>query len=278
MCDLDHIAGWAPREWQSSPVFLPGKSHGQSNLAGYSPWGHRESDMTECTHNEHWTIDTFKLWCWRGPLRVPWTARRSNQSILMELNSEYSLEELMLKLKFQPFGHLTWTANFWGKNLDGEKDWGQNEKETKNMRQLFNGHELVKLSGDSEWQGSLVCCIPWCHKELDMTEWLNNICPRVGHGNLLLFLLGEFPWTENPGGLQSMWLQRVERDWLSTSLNTLPQEETGERHHIGLVSTREKQQMYWQKNIFYSSSFTCLTWLWDGWRRKSTILYLFIQS
>ena len=63
---------------------------------------------------ESWTIkkverrriDAFELWCWRRLLRVPWTARRSNQSILKEINPEYSLEELMLKLKFQYFGHL----------------------------------------------------------------------------------------------------------------------------------------------------------------------------
>ena len=55
---------------------------------------------------EQWRIDAFKLWCWRRLLRVPWTARRSNQSILKEINSEYSLEGLMLKLKLQYFGHL----------------------------------------------------------------------------------------------------------------------------------------------------------------------------
>ena len=55
---------------------------------------------------EHQRIDTFELWCWRRLLRVPWTARRSNQSILKEISSEYSLEGLMLKLKFQYFGHL----------------------------------------------------------------------------------------------------------------------------------------------------------------------------
>ena len=55
---------------------------------------------------EHQRIDVFELWCWRRLLRVPWTARRSNQSILMEINPEYSLERLMLKLKLQYFGHL----------------------------------------------------------------------------------------------------------------------------------------------------------------------------
>ena len=55
---------------------------------------------------EHWRIDAFELWCWRRVLKVPWTARRSNQSILKEISPEYSLEELMLKLKLQYFGHL----------------------------------------------------------------------------------------------------------------------------------------------------------------------------
>ena len=55
---------------------------------------------------EHRRIDAFELWCWRGFLRVPWTARRSSQSVLKEINPEYSLEGLMLKLKLQYFGHL----------------------------------------------------------------------------------------------------------------------------------------------------------------------------
>ena len=60
---------------------------------------------------EHWDIDVFKLWCWRRLLRVPWTARRSNQSILKEINTEYSLEGLMLKIKLHYFGHLIQRAN-----------------------------------------------------------------------------------------------------------------------------------------------------------------------
>ena len=64
---------------------------------------------------EHWRADAFELWCWRRPLRVPWTARRSNQSILKEINPEYS--ELMLKLKLQYFGHLLWTADSLEKSL-----------------------------------------------------------------------------------------------------------------------------------------------------------------
>ena len=60
---------------------------------------------------EHWRTDAFELWCWRSLLRVPWTARRSNQSILKEINPEYSLEGLMLNLNLQYFGHLMWRTD-----------------------------------------------------------------------------------------------------------------------------------------------------------------------
>ena len=66
---------------------------------------------------EHQRIDAFELWCWRRLLRVPWTARRSNQSILKEINPEYSLEGLMLKLKLQYFGHLMRRADSFEKTL-----------------------------------------------------------------------------------------------------------------------------------------------------------------
>ena len=66
---------------------------------------------------EHWRIDAFELWCWRRLLRVPWTAKRSNQSILKEINPEYSLEGLMLKLKPQYFGHLMRRADSLEKTL-----------------------------------------------------------------------------------------------------------------------------------------------------------------
>ena len=66
---------------------------------------------------EHWRVDAFELWCWRRLLRVPWTARRSNQSILKEISPEYSLKGLMLKLKLQYFGHLVWRADSLGKSL-----------------------------------------------------------------------------------------------------------------------------------------------------------------
>ena len=73
---------------------------------------------------EWWRITAFELWCWRRLLRVPWTARRSNQSILKEINPEYSLEGLMLKLKLQVFSHLMWRANSLEK-IEGKKRRGQ---------------------------------------------------------------------------------------------------------------------------------------------------------
>ena len=66
---------------------------------------------------ERWSIDAFELWCWRRLLRIPWTARRSSQSILKEISPEYSLEGLMLKLKLQYFGHLMWIADSFEKTL-----------------------------------------------------------------------------------------------------------------------------------------------------------------
>ena len=66
---------------------------------------------------EHWRIDAFELWCWRKLLRVPWTARRSNQSILKEINPGCSVEGLMLKLRLQYFGHLIWRGNSSEKTL-----------------------------------------------------------------------------------------------------------------------------------------------------------------
>ena len=79
---------------------------------------------------EHWRIDAFELWCWRRLLRVPWTVRRSNQSILKEISPEYSLEGLMLKLKLQNCGHLMWRTDSFEKTpmlgmIEGERRRGQ---------------------------------------------------------------------------------------------------------------------------------------------------------
>ena len=75
-------------------------------------------------------IDAFELWCWRRLLRVPWTARRSNQSILKETSPGNSLEGMMLKLKLQYFGHLMRRVCLIGKDFDAGRDWGQEEKGT----------------------------------------------------------------------------------------------------------------------------------------------------
>ena len=79
---------------------------------------------------EHRRIDAFELWCWRRLLRVPWTARRSNQCILKEISPGISLAGKMLKLKLQYFGHLMRRVNSLGKDSDSGRDWGQEEKGT----------------------------------------------------------------------------------------------------------------------------------------------------
>ena len=85
---------------------------------------------------EHQRIDAFELWCWRRLLRVPWTARKSNQSILQEISPEYSLEELMLKLKLQSFGHLMRRADSFEKTLMLGKIEGRGKNGRKRMRWL----------------------------------------------------------------------------------------------------------------------------------------------
>ena len=97
---------------------------------------------------EHQRIDAFEMWCWRRLLRVFWTARRSNQPILKEINPEYSLEGLVLKLKLQYFGQLTWRTEWIiGKDPDSGKDWKQEEKgttedETVGWHHRLDGHEF----------------------------------------------------------------------------------------------------------------------------------------
>ena len=85
---------------------------------------------------ERWRIDAFELWCWRRLLRVPWIARRSNQSILKEIGPEYSLEGLMLKLKLQYSGHLVWRNDSFEKTLMLGKFEGRRRRARQSMRQL----------------------------------------------------------------------------------------------------------------------------------------------
>ena len=85
---------------------------------------------------KHWRIDAFALWCWRRLLRTPWTARRSNQSILKKINPKYSLEGLMMKLKLQYFGHLMWRTESLGKTLMLGKVEGGRKRGQQRMRWL----------------------------------------------------------------------------------------------------------------------------------------------
>ena len=126
---------------------------------------------------EPWRIDAFELWCLRRLLRVPWIARRSNQSILKEINLEYLLEGWMLKLRLQYFGHLmqSWLI---GKDPDARKDWGQEEEGTTEDEMVgwhhrHNGHGFEWTPGVGNGQGGLACCCSWGRKELDTTERLN---------------------------------------------------------------------------------------------------------
>ena len=128
---------------------------------------------------EQWKIDAFELWCWRRLFRVPWTARRSNQSILKEISPGCSLEGLMLKLKLQYFGHLMWRVDSLGKTLILGGTGGRRRRAWQRMRWL----DGITDSGAWVWVNSRI----W---------W----------------------WTGRPGVLQFMGSQRVRHDW-ETELN-----------------------------------------------------------
>ena len=132
---------------------------------------------------ESWTIkkaecqriDAFELWYWRRLLRVPWTARRSNQSILKEISPRCSLEELMLRLKLQYFGHLIQRAD--------------------SFERLWCWERLKAVEGDNRgWDGWMA----------SPTQWI-GVCVNSG----------SWWWTGRPGVLQSMGLQRVWHDWVT---------------------------------------------------------------
>ena len=125
---------------------------------------------------EGWRIDAFELWCWRRLLRVPWTARRSNQSILTEINPEYSLEGLMLKLKLRYFGHLMRTADSLEKSLILGNIEGRRGRGHQRMRWLdgiteamdMNSGKLQEMVRDREaWHAAV-------HRVTKSQTWLGD--------------------------------------------------------------------------------------------------------
>ena len=117
------------------------------------------------------------MWCWRRLLRVPWTAKRSNQSILKEISPGCSLEGLMLKLKLQYSGHLMWRADSFEKilmlgKIEGRRRRGWQD-EMAGWHHLLNGHGFGWTPGVGDGQGGLECCNSWGCRESDTTEWLN---------------------------------------------------------------------------------------------------------
>ena len=126
-------------------------------------------------------IGAFELWCWRRLLRVPWTARRSNHSILKEISPGCSLEELMLKLKLQYFGHLMWRVDSLEKTL-----------------MLGGGLGAVGEGDDRGWNGWMASPTQW------RWVWVNS---------------GSWWWTGRPGVLRFMGSQRVRHDWATELKN-----------------------------------------------------------
>ena len=126
---------------------------------------------------EHWRIDAFELWCWRRLLRVPWTAKTSNQSILKEISLGCSLEGLMLKLKLQYFYHLMWRVD--------------SLEKTMMLGKIKAGEE----GDDGGWDGWMASLNQWTW------VWVNS---------------GRWWWTRRPGMLQFMGSQRVRHDWATT--------------------------------------------------------------
>ena len=154
---------------KSKDITLPTKIHLVKAIV-FPVVMHRYASWTIKKY-EHQKLDAFKLWCYRKLLRVSFTAKRSSLSFLKEINPEYSLEGLMLKLQY--FGHLMGRTNSLEKTLmlgmiEGRKRRGW--QIVKWMDGMINSmHMSLSKLGDSEGQVGLVCCSPWGCRELDMT-------------------------------------------------------------------------------------------------------------
>ena len=125
---------------------------------------------------EHQSIDVFEFWCSRRLVRVPWTTKSSNQSILKEINPEYSLEGLMLNLKLHFFGSLIWRAGSLEKTVMLGKTEGK-RRGRQRVRWLDTITHSMDMSLSKLWQKSLACCSPWGYKELDTaSDWTTAAC------------------------------------------------------------------------------------------------------
>ena len=145
-------------------------------MYGWESWTRKKA--------EHWRIDSFELWCWGRLSRVPWTARKSMQSILEEISPEYSLEGLMLKLQY--FGHLRQRTDSLEKTLMLGKIEGRRRRGWQRMRWLDDITSSMNMSLSKLWKLVMDnCCSRWGLKESDMTEWLNWTEVLCAPGNLL---------------------------------------------------------------------------------------------
>ena len=250
--------------------------------------------MWELGHKEGWML---KNWCFlivvleRTLDSLPWTARRSNQSMLKEINPEYSLEGLMLKRQYS--GHLTWTADSLEKTLMLGKTEGNRRRGWQRLRWLdgitdSNKHDSEETLGDSRGQKSLACFSPWGHRvkqdlvtkqQQDPLEEL--VAQVVKHlptmREIQVQSLGQedhlekemathsstlawkIPWTEEPGRLQSMGSQRAEHDW-ATSLS---------------LSFHQKMMSWWHLQCCLTATVGCFQ---NTASRANTNLFIYSRN